>query len=638
MTLKIKTKYSLVILGVILSLSLLMGVNMYFQSRSTLAKVIASGTSAMEKQLFNHLKVHGRLFAQYLANNLVNALYFGDLESISFILAPALKQEDISHIIVFDAKGSTVHDSWGKIRVHKKIQQDSAYKEFIEDHSIKTIREDSIFKIIAPIYLEEEYLGGLIMKYSLTGLNRQISDMKSKLHEAEEEGFHSNLVSSLVLVSVFSLLAVIVGIRVAGGMANPIIQLSEWAKKIGRGEKNISYAIERKDEIGELAESFQKMSEDLQQTMVSKSHVDHIVEAMQNSLVVVDLNENIVRVNRAALDLLGRKEDALLGRSAEWLFHSAEAFKKEIMPKLKQQGQVVNLEQNYQYADGKPVPVLFSGSSLRNSRNEIEGYVFVASDLRERVHAEQKLNQFALELKRSNKDLEDFAFIASHDLQEPLRKIVSFGDRLKESGKSKLNEKELFYLDRMESATLRMRQFIEDLLQYSRIATQTHQHRKIKLTDVAREAISVFELQLEQLNAEVVIGDLPALEADRTQMYQLFQNLFSNAIKFRKQEGALFIKTSSRKLEDGKFEIQVEDNGIGFDEKYLEKIFKPFERLHGRSAYEGSGVGLALCRKIVQKHGGNLYARSQKGQGSAFIIILPESSSGRKVSQDTKLA
>jgi signal transduction histidine kinase len=183
-----------------------------------------------------------------------------------------------------------------------------------------------------------------------------------------------------------------------------------------------------------------------------------------------------------------------------------------------------------------------------------------------------------------------------------------------------------------------MQKFIEDLLRYSRITTSTHRFRKIKLAHVAREAISVFELELERLNMVVEIGDLPSLEADKAQMYQLFQNLFSNALKFRKKERPLKIKVSSMKLEDGQFEIQVEDNGIGFDEKYLDKIFRPFERLHGRSAYEGSGIGLALCQKIVQKHGGDLYAKSQVGKGAIFIITLPEFSSGNKDSQDATLA
>jgi PAS domain S-box-containing protein len=638
MKLKIKTKYSLVILGVILSLSFIMGANMFFQSRSTLKEVIASGESAMEKQMFDQLQVRARLFAVYLADNLVNALYFSDLESIRFTLAPAMEQEDISQVLVFDAQGRIVHDSWGKSRVHEKILRDPVLKEFLSDHSIHMMVEDESFKIIAPINLEEEYLGGLMMTYSLTGLNRQIMEMRRELQNVEEEGFQKNLVSFLTLVSVFSLLAVAVGIRIAGGMARPIIQLSEWAKKTGRGEKNIIHAIERTDEIGELAESFKKMNEDLQQTMVSKFHMDHIIEAIQGSLVVVDPEQKIKRVNRAALDLSGYAEDELLGCLAETLFHDTDAFKKVIMGKLNQHEQVVNMEQVYRHADGRPIPVLFSGSSLYNSRKETEGYVFVANDLRERVRAEQKLNQYAVDLERSNKDLEDFAFIASHDLQEPLRKIVSFGERFKESANDKLKEKELFYLDRIESATLRMQKFIEDLLRYSRITTSTHRFRKIKLAHVAREAISVFELELERLNMVVEIGDLPSLEADKAQMYQLFQNLFSNALKFRKKERPLKIKVSSMKLEDGQFEIQVEDNGIGFDEKYLDKIFRPFERLHGRSAYEGSGIGLALCQKIVQKHGGDLYAKSQVGKGAIFIITLPEFSSGNKDSQDATLA
>lgn len=628
MKLKLKTKYSLVILGLVLSLALIMGVNMFFQSRSTLTEVIASGTSAMEKQLFNQVKVRARMLAEYLASNLVNALYFLDLESIQFILAPAMKQADISHIIVFDAEGRIVHDSSGKNRIHEKALQDPVVRDSFSDHSMEMVFEAESFKVVAPIKLEEEYLGALVMTYSLTGLNRQISEMKVKLQAVEEEGFQKNLVSFLILVSVFSLLAVIAAIRVAGGLTRPIIQLSKWARKIGRGEKNVNISVDRRDEIGELAASFKKMNEDLQRTTVSKSHVDDIIQSMQNSLVVVGLEGKIEKVNRATLDLLGHTEGELIGRHARMVFHDADVFEKVIMDKLNQQEKLLNLEQTYQCADGTPVPVLFSGSSLRNPYNEIEGYVFVANDLTERINAEQKLNQYAGELKRSNKELEDFAFIASHDLQEPLRKILVFGGRLKEASKNKLEEKELSYLNRMESASIRMQKFIEDLLSYARITSKAGSFQKIDLSKVVNEVVLVFELELERLNAVVEIGDLPSLEADRTQMYQLFQNLFSNALKFRKEEGTPNIKISSKKLENGQFEIQVEDNGIGFEEKYLDRIFKPFERLHGRSAYEGSGMGLALCQKIIQRHGGNLTAQGLKGQGAVFIVTLPEFFSG----------
>ncbi len=367
MKLKLKAKYSLIILGLILSLALIMGLNMYFQSRTTLAGVIASGASAMETQLSEQLMVRARLFAKYMASNLVNALYFLDLESIQSTLAPAMEQKDISHIIVFDAEGRIVHDSWGENRVHEKVLQDPFVQNSLSGHSMKMVFEGESFKVVAPVKLEEEYLGGLVMTYSLTGLNRQIKEMKLKLHNLEKQGFHENLVSFLVLVSVFSLLAVIATIRVAGGLARPITQLSEWAKKIGRGQKNVNISIERTDEIGELAESFKKMYKDLQQTTVLKSHVDEIIQSMQNSLIVVDLQGKIERVNRTTLDLLGYREEDLVGCQASMIFQDAVAFEQVIMERLKQQEKLLNIEQGYRHANGQSIPILFSGSSLCNS-------------------------------------------------------------------------------------------------------------------------------------------------------------------------------------------------------------------------------------------------------------------------------
>jgi light-regulated signal transduction histidine kinase (bacteriophytochrome) len=230
-------------------------------------------------------------------------------------------------------------------------------------------------------------------------------------------------------------------------------------------------------------------------------------------------------------------------------------------------------------------------------------------------------------LTRSNAELEQFAFVASHDLQEPLRKIQAFGDRLKSKLDGALTPDARNYLDRMQSAATRMRTLIDDLLAFSRVIRSSQPFVPIDLAQITREAIGDLEVRIEKTGARVEFDDLPKIDADPTQMRQLMLNLIGNALKFQPPGAQPIVKIRSRtfaSLSGEQFcEISVEDNGIGFEEYYAEKIFAVFQRLHGRDEYEGTGVGLAVCRRIADRHKGSIVAKSKPGQGSTFIITLP---------------
>ena len=237
----------------------------------------------------------------------------------------------------------------------------------------------------------------------------------------------------------------------------------------------------------------------------------------------------------------------------------------------------------------------------------------------ERVRAEE-------ELTRSNAELEQFAYVASHDLQEPLRKINAFGDRLVTTSGEVLGEKGLDYLERMQDAARRMGTLINDLLEFSRVTTKGQPFTPVDLTQVVREVLSDLQISIEQSGGRVEISNLPEIDADRLQMNQLLQNLIGNGLKYRRDDVAPVIKVYGgfANGNEGDFcQINVEDNGIGFDEKFLDRIFTLFQRLHGRGDYEGTGIGLAVCRKIVQRHGGSVTAKSTPGQGSRFMVTLP---------------
>lgn len=237
------------------------------------------------------------------------------------------------------------------------------------------------------------------------------------------------------------------------------------------------------------------------------------------------------------------------------------------------------------------------------------------------------------ELARSNAELQQFASVASHDLQEPLRKIQAFGNRLKASCGEVLNEQGLDSLERMQNAAQRMQALIDDLLTLSRITTKAQPFVNVNLSQVVKEVLSDLEVRIGQTNGQVEVGELPTIEADPVQMRQLFQNLLSNALKFH--QGAMpLVKIDSQLLNQEQqpvndtvtaqyCQVMVKDNGIGFNEKYLDRIFNVFQRLHSRNEYEGTGIGLAICRKITERHGGSITAHSIPGQGATFIVTLP---------------
>ncbi len=263
---------------------------------------------------------------------------------------------------------------------------------------------------------------------------------------------------------------------------------------------------------------------------------------------------------------------------------------------------------------------------LLKGKDNPQQFLSISQDISDRKRAEQEMRLLTERLELNNRELQDFAYVSSHDLQEPLRKIQAFGDRLKTTNGDVLNERGKDYLERMLNAANRAQVLINDLLAFSRITTKAQSFVPISLDEVLEGVLSDLEVRVEQTGTTIICAPLPVIEADPSQMRQLFQNLISNAIKFCKDNVAPIIQIIVQMIQKDDhdfYEIRVIDNGIGFDPKYSDRIFQMFQRLHGRNAYEGTGIGLAICRKIVERHGGMITVESQIDQGATFIITLP---------------
>lgn len=245
------------------------------------------------------------------------------------------------------------------------------------------------------------------------------------------------------------------------------------------------------------------------------------------------------------------------------------------------------------------------------------------AEIFERQQVEEKLKLAMAEFARSNAELEQFAYVASHDLQEPLRMVTSFTQLLEKRYKNKLDKDADEFIEFIVDGATRMQSMINDLLQYSRVGTRGKPFAMTDFESVMDQALVNLKVAIEENNAIVTHDPLPTLKVDSLQMVQVFQNLFSNAIKFRSKEIPRVHITATKK--ENEWIFQVSDNGIGIASEFFDRLFIIFQRLHSRSEYPGTGIGLAVCKKIVERHGGKIWVESEPGKGSRFYFTIPES-------------
>lgn len=371
------------------------------------------------------------------------------------------------------------------------------------------------------------------------------------------------------------------------------------------------------DDITErkLAEERIQRSESLYRTFAKN---------MPNSLIFLfDKDLNCTLADGSAFDMLKLKREDFVGRKFVNTFDAY--YIKLLLPLFEK-----TLKGEESTLEVKMRGMLFKVHNvpIRNADGDIFAGMCVAQDITDVKNYERELKQHIEELNNSNRELEQFAYVASHDLQEPLRKIRAFGDRLISKYMDVIGEDGRNYIERMQNASARMQKLIDDLLTFSRISRTQEPYELVDFNKVVQEVLNDLEIAIESKQVQVHVGQLPVLHARTGQIRQLFQNLISNAVKFSRDDVQSEIHIDSQVLEKERkpnklVRIRVRDNGIGFDEKYADKIFIIFQRLHGKTEYEGTGIGLAICKRIVENHNGSITAYSHPGKGATFEIILP---------------
>ena len=366
--------------------------------------------------------------------------------------------------------------------------------------------------------------------------------------------------------------------------------------------------------------------------------LSNIMDAMPDHVFVKDTQGRYITHNRSHRLYLGlRATESIEGHTVFDFFPKAlaERYHADDLYVLETGAPIRNREEPARPTSPNVAWLSTTKMPLRDPSGRVIGVVCVSSDITARKEADEKLKRFAEKLERSNAELDSFASVASHDLQEPLRKIQAFGDRLRAKCGDEIGEQGRDYLARMQNASERMQVLIQDLLKLSRVASRAQPFAPCNLGKIVSDVLSDLEVTIEDKHARIELGALPVIDADPLQMRQLFQNLLTNALKFQKPgespvvsiacEMAVAVGNEIAGAARGSeiCHISVQDNGIGFEQKFADQIFIVFQRLHTRQEYEGTGIGLAVCRKITDRHGGAIVAKSVDGKGATFTVTLP---------------
>jgi len=351
-----------------------------------------------------------------------------------------------------------------------------------------------------------------------------------------------------------------------------------------------------------------------------------VVEQSTEGMAVADLEGRLTFVNRAWIAMHGYESgDDLVGRNLS-IFHSRKQLERDVVPfnrKVMENGSNGG-EVGHVRKDGTAFPTLMATSLLRDGTGRPMSLAGIAKDISEEKKAQDRLKRTLKDLERSNRDLEQFAYVASHDLQEPLRMVSSYTQLLARRYKDALDKDANEFIGYAVDGAKRMRELLEGLLALSRVGRRGKPFARTECRDVLASVLKNLEILIGENDATITCNELPTIMADEGQMAQLFQNLIANAIRYR-GEAAPEVRVSAERR-NGNWEFSVRDNGIGIAPEHYERIFEMFQRLHGLGEYPGTGMGLAVCKRIVERHGGNMWVESEPGKGSTFRFTIPAAS------------
>jgi PAS domain S-box-containing protein len=375
-------------------------------------------------------------------------------------------------------------------------------------------------------------------------------------------------------------------------------------------------------EQGVLVSSAIRDISDRKRTEAEFSRLATIVESSDDAIFSKDLNGVILSWNAAAAALYGYARQEALGRDVSLLIPPDLPDElSHILERIKSGERIAHYDSVRLRKNGERVDVSITISPIKNSTGDVIGASTIARDITQRKRAEEALARQARELARSNAELEQFAYVASHDLQEPLRMVMSYIQLLANEYGERLEGDAKEYMDFAVEGASRAQELINDLLEFSRVGRRTRAFERVDCESALSLALANLDVTIIESGAAVTHGPLPEVSGDASELCRLFQNLLSNAIKFRRRDKPSIRVESTRQRSEWLFSVR--DDGIGIAPHQFERIFRIFQRLHVRSKYPGTGVGLAICKKVVEHHGGRIWVESEPGKGSVFFFTIP---------------
>jgi PAS domain S-box-containing protein len=372
------------------------------------------------------------------------------------------------------------------------------------------------------------------------------------------------------------------------------------------------FQVKRKTK--ELAEHIVKRKLVDEELHVASLNARNVIEASLDPLVTISQDGKITDVNKATEQATGVTRERLIGSDFSDYFTEPEKA-REGYEQVLSKGLVINYPLTLRHASGRTIDVLYNATVYRNEAGEVQGVFAAARDITERKRLEEAL-------LRSNADLAQFAYVASHDLQEPLRMVSSYMQLIEQRYKDKLDTAGIEFINFAVDGARRMQTMINDLLTFSRVGTRGKAFEPTDCEVILDQTLADLKMAIKDSGAIITRDPLPTVMADGAQMAQLFQNLIGNAIKFREREPLRVHISAQAKEKDWLFSVR--DNGIGIDPQYFERIFVIFQRLHSKEEYPGTGIGLALCNRVVERHGGRIWVESQPGKGSIFYFTISQ--------------
>ena len=545
------------------------------------------------REIMNNVNSLGNTLARQVAVNSVWSVLASDSEGLRKIISDVMKNEkDVVYVRIKNTESLDVNID------HRRDRNVNIYNIPILVEKKSAPGESSA---LAENDKNMDKIGEVSLGFALDVVKRKTADVK--------------MVSFAIVLAVIFPASLSIFLAVNYVVRRPLLPLLKGIEKIRTGDLSYQVKIKSRDEIGQLALSFNSMARELDQTHVSKEYLDNILYSMFNSLLVLNHQREITLVNAATVNLLGYNTQDLIGKSIENIFAGAPPARGTFK-------NIKNVETAFLTKNNSVKPVLFSVSLMKDKSGRPEGYVCVAQDISERKIAEEKMKMFTQELERSNAELEQFAYVASHDLREPLRMVASYVQLLQRRYQGKLDDDADVFIGFAVDGVSRMQSLIDALLMYSRVGRHREPMTAVNYETVLQRALSNLEVAIQETQAQITHDPLPTTIGDEILLVQLFQNLISNDIKFKGADAPRIHLTAR---DDGaQWLFSVKDNGIGFDLQYKDKIFVIFQRLHSREEYPGTGIGLAVCKKIVERHGGNIWVDSAVGRGATFYFTIPK--------------